>query len=744
MNNTSVFENLNKEQLDAVQATEGPMLIIAGAGSGKTRVLTCRVAHLLNQGVEPWRILAITFTNKAAKEMRERVDKMSGYSAKKVNLYTFHSFCSRILRQEIEVLDGYNRNFAIYDGNDQKTLVKQILKDLNIDDKRFPVGSVLGKISAAKNAMENINDFLSDVTFGGDFYNQQIAKIYEEYQARLHRNNALDFDDLLLVTVNLFNTHPEILAKYQQRYQYIMVDEYQDTNKVQYLLTKQLAADHHNICVVGDADQSIYGWRGADIHNILDFEKDYPEAKIVKLEQNYRSTQNILDAANTVIANNTERKPKNLWTEKKSGKKILHYEADNALDEAYFVTEQICSLKEQGFAFGDIAILYRANAQSRVLEEMFIKRGMQYTIVGGTRFYERKEIKDALAYLYVIANPYDSLNLMRIINVPKRGIGETTLTKLNTYANDNNLHLFDVLSNAQDVPNLSAGVQQKLENFSALIFELVNQAANKNSRELLDAILTKTGMLAELENSPDTQDQARAENLKEFLSVAEDFATTGEEDTLTNFLEHIALVSDIDTAKMQEDAVTLMTLHSAKGLEFKVVFMVGMEDGTFPVGSTLLDNGELEEERRLCYVGITRAKEILYVTNAKERMLYGRTQCYLPSKFLAEIPPELIQEFRKKQTTKPIELATPRTFAKEKQAAAFSNTPAWAKKILPGYVPPDANGTQFAVGDKVQHIKFGTGVVTEISPDGKFQELTIDFNGDERILSTKFAKLEKV
>ncbi|MCQ2381528.1 MAG: UvrD-helicase domain-containing protein, partial [Acidaminococcaceae bacterium] len=681
MNNTSVFENLNKEQLDAVQATKGPMLIIAGAGSGKTRVLTCRVAHLLNQGVEPWRILAITFTNKAAKEMRERVDKMSGYSAQKVNLYTFHSFCSRILRQEIEVLDGYNRNFAIYDANDQKSLIKQILKDLNLTLlNEESIKKYVKRVSSAISIKKNIFPFedISSLSFS----DKDIPYIYDEYQKRLHNNNALDFDDLLLVMVNLFNTHPEILAKYQQRYQYIMVDEYQDTNKVQYLLTKQLAADHHNICVVGDEDQSIYGWRGADIHNILDFEKDYPEAKIVKLEQNYRSTPNILNVANALIANNTEHKLKKLWTDNKSGEIVYHYEAIDAQDEAYFVTEQILSLKEK-MKLGDIAILYRTNFQSRVLEEMCIKKGIPYIIVGGTRFYERKEIKDALAYLYVIANPYDSLNLMRIINVPKRGIGETTLNKLNTYANDNNLHLFDVLSNAQDVPNLSAGIQQKLENFSALIFELVNQAANKNSRELLDAILTKTGMLAELENSSDTQEQgSRAENLKEFLSVAEDFATTGEEDTLTNFLEHIALVSDIDTAKMQGDAINLMTLHSAKGLEFKTVFITGMNQGTFPSANK---GANIEEERRLCYVGITRAKKFLFLSDFIKKWDFDKND-YIPtdpSQFLAEIPPELIQEFRKKQTTKPIELATPRTFAKKKQAAAFSNTPAWAKKILP-------------------------------------------------------------
>ena len=740
MENSFNFNNLNEQQIAAVKATEGPMLIIAGAGSGKTKVLTCRVAHLLNQGIEPWKILAITFTNKAAKEMQERVNKMSGFAAQKVNLFTFHSFCSRLLRKEIAVIDGYNSNFVIYDTSDQKTLIKQILKDWNFDDKRFPVNAVLGHISGAKNAMLNPSNYAQNA---GDFFEEQVAKIYEEYQKRLKMNNALDFDDLLLVTVNLLANHPEILEKYQKRFQYIMVDEYQDTNKVQYILTKQLAAAHHNLCVVGDADQSIYGWRGADIHNILDFEKDYPEAKIIKLEQNYRSTQNILEAANAVIINNKERKEKKLWTDKTGGNKILHYEAENALDEAYFVTEQVKKLNEKGIASGDIAVLYRANAQSRVMEEMFIKRGMPYTIVGGTRFYERKEIKDALAYLYVIFNPYDSINLLRIINVPKRGIGDTTLNKLNTYATEHNLHLFDVISSPNDVPNISAAAKQKLENFAELIFDLVNDASENNVKKLVENILQKTGMLEELELSQDPQEQARAENLKEFLSVAEDFTATGEENNLENFLEHIALVSDIDTAQMQDDAVTLMTLHSAKGLEFKVVFMVGMEDGTFPVGSTLYDAGELEEERRLCYVGITRAKEILYLTNAKERMLYGKIQNYTPSKFLQEIPEELLQELHKKPPTE--NLAKPKTFVKEKTVnLGFTNTPAWATKILKGYTPPDASTKQFTVGDKVKHIKFGTGVITEVNPEGQFQEVTVDFNGKEKILSTKFAKLEKI
>ena len=743
MDTEEIFNGLNTQQAAAVRQTDGPMLIIAGAGSGKTKVLTCRVAHLLNQGIAPWRILAITFTNKAAREMRDRVDRMSGYAAKDVALFTFHSFCARLLRREIGVLEGYSNNFVIYDTTDQKALLKQILKDFNLDDKRFPVNKILGDISNAKNAMQGPEEYTKAMTADGGFFEAQTGQVYAEYQKRLRNNNALDFDDLLLITVELFVNHPEVLAKYQERYLYIMVDEYQDTNRVQYLLTKLLADKYRNLCVVGDADQSIYGWRGADIRNILDFKKDYPEAVQIKLEQNYRSTQNILDGANGVIANNTERAKKELWTDKGAGTPILHYEADNALDEAYFVTEQIRNLTAKGIKAGDMAILYRANAQSRVLEEMLIKRGMQYTIVGGTRFYERKEIKDAIAYLHVLTNPYDSLNLLRIINVPKRGIGTTTISKLEEYARSQDLHLFDVLSNTESIPGLSAGTRKKLENFAELIFNLVAEKNNVPVKNLLEAVLGETGMLAELEESADPQEQARADNLKEFLSVAEDFTASGEENTLDNFLEHISLVSDIDTATMQEDAVTLMTLHSAKGLEFRVVFMVGMEDGTFPVGTTLMNPTELEEERRLCYVGMTRAREILYLINARERMLYGHTQCYLPSKFLGEIPKNLLQDIKKKVLeAKPKNLAAPKTF---QRPGGITNTPEWSKKILGNFLPKDNNaGLHFEPGDRVTHAKFGPGTILEAHQEPDCQELIISFDqAGEKTLLTKYAKLTK-
>ena len=744
MLNEAIFQQLNPQQAAAVQATEGPMLIIAGAGSGKTKVLTCRIAHLLTQGVEPWRILAITFTNKAAKEMRERVDKLAGFAAKDVELRTFHSFCARLLRREAEHLPGYNKNFAIYDTDDQKKIIKQILKDMGRDEKKYPINGILSRISDAKNCLLSPDEFATTIHLNYDFYSEEVAKIYPEYQKRLKQNNAVDFDDLLFLSVKLLTENEDIRKHYQEQFLYIMVDEYQDTNRVQYILTKLLTGPQQNLCVVGDADQSIYGWRGADIHNILDFEKDYPNAQIVKLEQNYRSTKNILDAANAVIANNIERKPKNLWTEKVGGTPIYFYHADTDIDEAYFISDQIRKLNEQGFASGDMAVLYRTNAQSRVLEETLIKQGLPYVIVGGTRFYERKEIKDALAYLHVIANPYDSLNLLRIINVPKRGIGDTTINKLAKYAKEQNAHLFDVLSNPEAVPELNAGTVRKLDTFAQLIFELVSNANSISTRDLLDQVLNRTGMLAELENSMNPQEQARGENLKEFLSVAEDFAHSGEEDTLPNFLEHVALVSDIDTAQMQSDAVTLMTLHSAKGLEFRVVFMVGMEQGIFPVIRSD-EVTKIEEERRLCYVGMTRAQEILYLCNTQNRLLYGTTKSYPESQFLSEVPEKLLQPLRKKKTEELNPRAPKQNFFREKPKP-ISNVPEWAKKALGGYTPLGGNATKdnFSVGDKVRHNKFGDGVITDINEQPDCQELIIDFNGTEKTLLTKYAKITKI
>ena len=643
------IKGLNPQQANAVQTVDGPMLILAGAGSGKTKVLTCRIAHLLNQGVRPYRILAITFTNKAAAEMRERVDKMAGDAAKDVWLHTFHAFCAKLLRIEIHNLDNYTNNFAIYDTADTKSLMKQILQEMNLDEKRYQPSAVIGRISNAKNQLQTPEDYAKQAS---DFYDGKVAEIYARYEAKLQQNNALDFDDLLLLTLKLLQENEEVRTKYQDKFDYIMVDEYQDTNHAQYLLTKILAAKHKNICVVGDADQSIYGWRGADITNILDFEKDYPEAKLVKLEQNYRSTQVILDAANAVIDNNTGRKPKNLWTDNGNGNQITYFRAIDERDEARFVIEQIQALDSRpDVKLGDMSILYRTNTQSRVFEEMLIKSGIAYNIVGGTKFYERKEIKDIIAYLRVIFNPNDSLSLLRIINVPRRGIGDATLAKLQAYAEENNMNLFDVVSASGDVPGLSSRFVGKLEELSSIIFELMGEANSGEVpvKQLIDNVMTKTGYLEELENSKSAQDQSRVENLKELLSVAEDFSKGEEEDNLENFLGRVALVSDIDDAELGEEAITLMTLHSAKGLEFPVVFLVGMEEGIFPHARTLMDEEEIEEERRLCYVGITRAERTLFLSHARMRTVFGHTVSYPPSRFLKEVPRSLIHEFKRPQ-----------------------------------------------------------------------------------------------
>lgn len=638
---------LNPQQAEAVINTEGPMLIMAGAGSGKTKVLTCRVLTFCKKGVRPYRILAITFTNKAAAEMRERVNNMSGPAAKDVWLFTFHAFCARFLRMEIDKLPGYGGNFAIYDTADSQNLIKQILKEMNLDDKRFQPSGILSRISNAKNALQDAAAFARQA---GDFYEQKVADIYSRYEQKLQLNNALDFDDLLMLSIKLLQENKEVREKYQDRFDYLLVDEYQDTNHAQYLLTKFLAAKHRNICVVGDADQSIYGWRGADIQNILDFEKDYPDAKVIKLEQNYRSTQIILDAANAVIENNTGRKPKNLWTENKSGADIIYFQAVDERDEARFVIEQLQNLQRtENKKLGDMAILYRTNTQSRIFEEMLIKSGISYNMVGGLKFYERKEIKDIIAYLRVIFNPADSLSLLRIINVPKRGIGDASLAKIQAYAAANSVSLFEAVSNAAAIDGLSSRFISKLDDFTGIIFELMNLANEAPVEDLIDRVLRDTGYLEELENERTPQAQSRIDNLHELISVAQEFAASEEENNLENFLAHVALVSDIDDTELGEDAITLMTLHSSKGLEFPVVFLVGMEEGLFPHARTLMDETEIEEERRLCYVGITRAKEKLFLSSTKMRTIYGNTVTYPPSRFLQEIPARLVKTIKRQE-----------------------------------------------------------------------------------------------
>lgn len=735
---------LNPQQAEAVINTEGPMLIMAGAGSGKTKVLTCRVANLLQKGVRPYRILAITFTNKAAAEMRERVNNMSGPDAKDVWLFTFHAFCARFLRMEIDKLPGYGGNFAIYDTADSQNLIKQILKEMNLDDKRFQPSGILSRISNAKNALQDAAAFTRQA---GDFYEQKVADIYSRYEQKLQLNNALDFDDLLMLSIKLLQENKEVREKYQDRFDYLLVDEYQDTNHAQYLLTKFLAAKHRNICVVGDADQSIYGWRGADIQNILDFEKDYPDAKVIKLEQNYRSTQIILDAANAVIENNTGRKPKNLWTENKSGADIIYFQAVDERDEARFVIEQLQNLQRtENKKLGDMAILYRTNTQSRIFEEMLIKSGISYNMVGGLKFYERKEIKDIIAYLRVIFNPADSLSLLRIINVPKRGIGDASLAKIQAYAAANNVSLFEAVSNAAAIDGLSSRFVSKLDDLAGIIFELMNLAGEAPVEDLIDRVLRDTGYLEELENERTPQAQSRIDNLHELISVAQEFAASEEENNLENFLAHVALVSDIDDTELGEDAITLMTLHSSKGLEFPVVFLVGMEEGLFPHARTLMDETEIEEERRLCYVGITRAKEKLFLSSTKMRTIYGNTVTYPPSRFLQEIPARLVKTIKRQERfsalenfkqvsekysarpQKPASTFNPHSFMPQKPAAAAGGT-----------------GTRFNTGDRVSHSKWGEGMVVSVkdSPDG--QEVKVAFAGaGVRSLLTKYAVLKKL
>ena len=593
----SLLTGLNKEQQQAVQHTEGPLLILAGAGSGKTKVLTVRIAHLLAQGVNPYEILAITFTNKAAKEMKSRVEGLVGDVANRIWLSTFHSFCAKFLRFELDNFLGYNSNFTIYDTSDSQAVIKAALKALNLDDKYYPVGAMIAAISDAKNKLLFASDFRKQAR---DFYQQKVADVYEYYERELRKNNALDFDDLLLVAVKLLQSNEAVLDKYSKRFRYVMIDEYQDTNHAQYLLAKLLASHWKNIAVVGDADQSIYAWRGADIQNILDFEKDYPNCTSIKLEQNYRSTKIILDAANAVIENNEGRPKKNLWTDKTEGAKIQHFTAQSEHEEAAFIGDTIAKKHDiYGVPYGDMTILYRTNAQSRVLEEALIKRALPYIMVGGTKFYDRKEIKDVLAYLRVLYNPFDDLSLLRIINVPKRSIGATTVAKLQDYARANGTSLFMTLTQLHLVDSIKGKTKEKLEEFGILIFTLVAEMEDRTVLDILESILDRTGYLAQLEESTDPQDQARAENIGELLSVAKDFQDTNPSGTVEDFLEQVALVNDVDSFEQEESKVTLMTLHAAKGLEFPIVFLGGLEEGLFPHSRTLMNPEEIEEERRL-------------------------------------------------------------------------------------------------------------------------------------------------
>ena len=726
----SLLTGLNKEQQQAVQHTEGPLLILAGAGSGKTKVLTVRIAHLLAQGVNPYEILAITFTNKAAKEMKSRVEGLVGDVANRIWLSTFHSFCAKFLRFELDNFLGYNSNFTIYDTSDSQAVIKAALKALNLDDKYYPVGAMIGAISDAKNKLLFASDFRKQAR---DFYQQKVADVYEYYERELRKNNALDFDDLLLVAVKLLQSNEAVLDKYSKRFRYVMIDEYQDTNHAQYLLAKLLASHWKNIAVVGDADQSIYAWRGADIQNILDFEKDYPNCTSIKLEQNYRSTKIILDAANAVIENNEGRPKKNLWTDKTEGTKIQHFTAQSEHEEAAFIGDTIAKKHDiHGVPYGDMAILYRTNAQSRVLEEALIKRALPYTMVGGTKFYDRKEIKDVLAYLRVLYNPFDDLSLLRIINVPKRSIGATTVAKLQDYARANGTSLFMTLTQLHLVDTIKGKTKEKLEEFGILIFTLVAEMEDKTVLDILESILDRTGYLAQLEESTDPQDQARAENIGELLSVAKDFQDTNPNGTVEDFLEQVALVNDVDSFEQEESKVTLMTLHAAKGLEFPIVFLGGLEEGLFPHSRTLMNPEEIEEERRLAYVGITRAEKELYISNATTRTVFGRTSSYLPSRFIDEIPEELVDGLRaKRKVPDDIKRHVP-------QHMSVTSRPV-TKPIVRNEVIAD-----WKIGDTAIHSKWGNGKVINVAGEGAGMKLTIEFpTQGVRVVMAKFAPVKK-
>ena len=726
----SLLTGLNKEQQQAVQHTEGPLLILAGAGSGKTKVLTVRIAHLLAQGVNPYEILAITFTNKAAKEMKSRVEGLVGDVANRIWLSTFHSFCAKFLRFEIDSFLGYNSNFTIYDTSDSQAVIKAALKALNLDDKYYPVGAMIAAISDAKNKLLFASDFRKQAR---DFYQQKVADVYEYYERELRKNNALDFDDLLLVAVKLLQSNATVLDKYSNRFRYVMIDEYQDTNHAQYLLAKLLASHWKNIAVVGDADQSIYAWRGADIQNILDFEKDYPNCTSIKLEQNYRSTKIILDAANAVIDNNEGRPEKNLWTDKIEGAKIQHFTAQSEHEEAAFIGDTIAKKHDiHDVPYGDMAILYRTNAQSRVLEEALIKRALPYTMVGGTKFYDRKEIKDVLAYLRVLYNPFDDLSLLRIINVPKRSIGATTVAKLQDYAREKGTSLFMTLTQLHLIDSIKGKTKEKLEEFGILIFTLVSEMEDKTVLDILESILDRTGYLAQLEESTDPQDQARAENIGELLSVAKDFQDTNPSGTVEDFLEQVALVNDVDSFEQEEAKVTLMTLHAAKGLEFPIVFLCGLEEGLFPHSRTLMNPEEIEEERRLAYVGITRAEKELYISNATTRTVFGRTSSYLPSRFIDEIPEELVDGLRaKRKVPDDIKRHVP-------QHMSVTSRPV-TKPIVRNEVIAD-----WKVGDTAIHSKWGNGKVINVTGEGAGMKLTIEFpTQGVRVVMAKFAPVKK-
>ena len=759
-----LLTGMNDKQAEAVQTTEGPLLIMAGAGSGKTRVLTHRIAYLIDEKmINPWNILAITFTNKAAREMRERAMALNPATSETL-IATFHSMCVRILRREADHI-GYNRNFTIVDPGEQRTLMKRILKTLNLDPKKWNERAILGTISNAK------NDLLDEVAYehqAGDMYTQIVAKCYKSYQEELRRSEAMDFDDLIMMTLRLFDKNPDVLAYYQQRYQYIHVDEYQDTNHAQYQLVKLLASRFKNICVVGDADQSIYGWRGADMQNILDFEKDYPEAKVVLLEENYRSTKKILQAANEVIKNNRNRRPKKLWTQNDDGEQIVYYRANDERDEAIFVASTIDNIvREEGKNFKDFAVLYRTNAQSRTIEEALLKSNIPYTMVGGTKFYSRKEIRDVISYLNLIANPSDNISFERVVNEPKRGVGPGTLEKIRNFAYEQNMSLLDASANIMLSP-IKGKAAQGVYDFANTILNLRDQLDGLSITETVEAILDKSGYLDALSMQQTLESQARIENIEEFMSVTKNFDETNTDgtedetgiDRLGRFLNDLALIADTDDGDMEAAEVTLMTLHAAKGLEFPVVFLIGMEEGVFPLSRASEDPEELEEERRLAYVGITRAEEILFLTNANTRTLFGKTSYNRPSRFLREISDDLLQyqglarpanssfgvRFTKEEPTQFGQGMSLQQALQTRKANAQPQRHTGAQPFskatggLPFGKTSDSenSATDWEIGDIAHHKKWGDGTVLEVTGSGKTQELKIKFPevGLKKVLSS--------
>ena len=765
-----LLTGMNDKQAEAVQTTEGPLLIMAGAGSGKTRVLTHRIAYLIDEKmINPWNILAITFTNKAAREMRERAMALNPATSETL-IATFHSMCVRILRREADHI-GYNRNFTIVDPGEQRTLMKRILKNLNLDPKKWNERAILGTISNAK------NDLLDEVAYehqAGDMYTQIVAKCYKAYQEELRRSEAMDFDDLIMMTLRLFDKNPDVLAYYQQRYQYIHVDEYQDTNHAQYQLVKLLASRFKNICVVGDADQSIYGWRGADMQNILDFEKDYPEAKVVLLEENYRSTKKILQAANEVIKNNRNRRPKKLWTQNDDGEQIVYYRANDERDEAVFVASTIDNIiREEGKNFKDFAVLYRTNAQSRTIEEALLKSNIPYTMVGGTKFYSRKEIRDVISYLNLIANPADNISFERVVNEPKRGVGPGTLEKIRNFAYEQNMSLLDASANIMLSP-IKVKAAQGVYDFANMILNLRDQLDGLSITEAVEAVLDKSGYLDALSMQQTLESQARIENIEEFMSVTKNFDETNTDgsedetgiDRLGRFLNDLALIADTDDGDMEAAEVTLMTLHAAKGLEFPVVFLIGMEEGVFPLSRASEDPEELEEERRLAYVGITRAEEILFLTNANTRTLFGKTSYNRPSRFLREISDDLLQyqglarpanssfgvRFTKEEPTQFGQGMSLQQALQTRKANAQPQRHTGAQPFskatggLPfGKTSDSSNSaTDWEIGDIAHHKKWGDGTVLEVTGSGKTQELKIKFPevGLKKVLAS-VAPIEK-